>query len=464
VTAGHQGGLQAGQFQVWDFPALTVRNFSPFAFELTSAVFTPDSKHLLTGDQIGRVLVWDVAEGRVVKTLKEHTGGISSITFSRDGRIMATSSGDRTLIVWDWETWETQKVRVRVRGHRGEVLSAAISPDGQMLASGSVEGTIRLFDTSTRRDETRTLPGCGLIIGFSADSRQLVVRGFKDIRSWRLEDGAVSTIIPYSQERGLSPRADVHGIQPYAVFGMTNGDLEHWNLGTMSRIDSWQVHEGEVITAVFSPDGQFVATSGTKGDVKVWDAKTRSKVTSFEPLGTKLECLTFSPDGRLLAGSEETHDARVCIWDVNEGSLLPQLDGFNGLNLLAFSPDGKLLATAHFDNNARLWEIPSGNLKATLKGHVSYVVGVAFSPDRKTLATGSYDGKVKLWNVATQQELVTLEPLPGSCLSLRFSPDGRTLAAGSWLSPEPYMSLWQVPSFEEIAAAEAKEKTQSNQP
>ena len=70
--------------------------------------------------------------------------------------------------------------------------------------------------------------------------------------------------------------------------------------------------------------------------------------------------------------------------------------------------------------------------------------------------------------------LATLEPLPGSCLSLRFSPDGRTLAAGSWLSPEPsarrtredspYMSLWQVPSFEEIAAVEATLKTGSKQP
>jgi len=125
---------------------------------------------------------------------------------------------------------------------------------------------------------------------------------------------------------------------------------------------------------------------------------------------------------------------------------------------LSFSPDGKLLATCYMNNTARLWEIPSGNLKATRRGHIAAVNGVAFSPDGKTLATGGYDRKVKLWNIATEQELATLELLPGGCISLRFSPDGSTLAAGSWLSPEPYMSLWQVPSFEEIAAAEAKEK------
>ena len=92
------------------------------------------------------------------------------------------------------------------------------------------------------------------------------------------------------------------------------------------------------------------------------------------------------------------------------------------------------------------------------------LTGVAFSPDGKTLATGSSDRKVKLWNIATEQEVATLGPLPGSCLLLRFSPDGRTLAAGSYLGSEENISLWQVPSFEEIAAAEATLKTGSKQP
>jgi len=60
--------------------------------------------------------------------------------------------------------------------------------------------------------------------------------------------------------------------------------------------------------------------------------------------------------------------------------------------------------------------------------------------------------------------LVTLEHLRGGCVSIGFSPNGRTLAAGSYLGPEPYMSLWQVPSLEEIDAVEATLKTASKQP
>jgi WD40 repeat protein/serine/threonine protein kinase len=465
VTAGHPDGYPAGQFQVWDFPALTRRpNFSPQLFELASAVFTPDGKHLLIGDQIGRLMVWDAAEGRLVETPEEHTGGITAITFARDGRTMATSSRDGTLVVWDWLA---RKVLVRLRGHRAQIWSSAISPDGKILASASLEGTIRLWDATTSH-ERPTISECALITGFSADSRLLVVRGNKNFSLWRLADDTV-TPVPLANHvfRGAYGWADVHGIEPYAVFGRFNGVLEHWDLATMSPIASWPAHQGEVSTAVFSPDGQLIATSGTKGDVKLWDPKTHREVgKKFEAQGKKLRCLVFSPNGRLLAGSEGPYnDPQVYIWDVNDGKLLHKLDGYTGLGAtLAFSPDGELLATPHSDNNARLWEIPSGNLKATLKGHTNLVTCVAFSPDGKTLATGSYERKIKLWNIATQQEVATLEPLPGSCLSLRFSPDGRTLAAGSWMGTEPYTSLLQAPSFEEIAALEAKEKTQSNQP
>jgi hypothetical protein len=70
---------------------------------------------------------------------------------------------------------------------------------------------------------------------------------------------------------------------------------------------------------------------------------------------------------------------------------------------------------------------------------------------------------VKLWNIATQQEVMTLK-LPGGCRSVRFSPDGRTLAVGYLLEPEQYIRLWEVPSLEEIEAAEGRMKAETMQP
>jgi WD40 repeat protein len=310
---------------------------------------------------------------------------------------------------------------------------------------------------------------------------------FKANRLLRLEDGVLRTIpLDDYKFRGLITWADVHGITPHAVFGRVNGFLEYWDLGAMSRVASWRAHEGEVTTVAFSPDGQLIATTGEKCDVKLWRATTQREVRPLDPSGEKMGFLTFSPDGRLLAGSgwgsggnwfasqRFTPDGRllagsggsVCVWDVNSGHLLP------GLNIpdhelvpsLAFSNDRKLLATASFNNTAQLWDLPSGSLRGTLQGHVQAVMGVAFSPDNKTLATAGEDGKVKLWNIDTLQEMVTLEPVRGGCRQAMFSPDGRTLAVSSFSDPEPYIWLWEVPSFEEIDAAEAGRQNKSQQP
>jgi len=471
VTAGHPDGRGSGnEFQVWDFPSLTVRsNFARFPGRVCSAAFAPDGKHLLTGTAEGGLLVWNVAEGRIVESLKEHASWITTIAVAGDGRTFATASTDRTLVLWDAAT---RKALVRLRGHLAQIWSTALSPDGRMLASSALDGTTRLWDATTRHKQ-RELPGCFVVAGFSSDSRRLVGVGYGESRLWNLENGAITTI-PFQdykklQYRGVDYRfmwasRDLHGIEPKAVYGRTDGLLEVWNLATMSRVTSWRVDDGDVATTTFSPDGKIIASSGAGGEVVLWDAGTHREVRRFETLGGKMMGLTFSPDGRLLAGSEaKDDDCHVGVWDVKTGALMRKLPFQWQLVLsLAFSPDGKLLATADQNERVQLWDIPSGALRVTLMGHAQTAISVAFSPDGKTLATGGSDSKVKLWNLVTEQEVATLE-LPGGCTSVKFSPDGRTLAVGYLLEPEQHIRLWEVPSFKDIAAAETKEKAEIKQ-
>ncbi len=69
----------------------------------------------------------------------------------------------------------------------------------------------------------------------------------------------------------------------------------------------------------------------------------------------------------------------------------------------AFSPDGKTLAVASREGNVHLWDVATGKLLETLKGHSNSVRAVAFSPDGRTLASGSRDQTIRLWNVEMQR-------------------------------------------------------------
>jgi WD40 repeat protein len=100
-----------------------------------------------------------------------------------------------------------------------------------------------------------------------------------------------------------------------------------------------------------------------------------------------------------------------------------------------------------------LYDVAKGELIEAVHGHLNAAFGVAFSPDGRRLISASGGREaVKLWDVGTRQELLTLTGT-GSTLGLaRWTIDGGTILAGA-----PWQA-WYAPSWQEIAAAEAKEK------
>ena len=456
VTIASKADAELGDhLRVWRLPGLAELPTLQFNGELPSSVaFSADGKHLVTGLMDGQVLVWDFATRQVVATRKEHTGMITAVAVAPDGKTFATSSSDRTISLWDGVTFNHLG---RLRGHVGEVWSVALSPDGRTVVSGSADGTTKLWNADTR-DAERVLDGYYFAAGFLGGGRQVVAARSDGLCVWTPETGArVDFLIPTNPPLFTSVAAkpyDVHPMEPLGALGRTDGTVELWHLKTGAKVSAWPAHRSGIGVVAFSPDGKRLATGSTNGGVIIWEIATRQEVAQLQPVGRPLICLAFSPDGKTLAASGKS--SRVWLWDLTT-DLVRHLGGHGSVvPSLAFSPDGTLLATTVASaNEARLWELPSGKQVATLKGHLQGVLAVAFSPDGKTLATGGMDRKVKLWNVATHQELATL-PMGGPFPMLRFSPDGRTLAIGNLHEAGRRIQILRAPSFEEIAAAEAK--------
>ena len=105
------------------------------------------------------------------------------------------------------------------------------------------------------------------------------------------------------------------------------------------------------------------------------------------------------------------------------------LEHGHAIRSISFSPNGRTIASGGYDNNIKLWDVTTGQLKATLTGHTDWIKTLQFSSDGRTLAAIDDDNMLKLWDVSTGNEKQTLAVQVKYWQKFAiFSPDSRLLA------------------------------------
>jgi len=309
--------------------------------------------------------------------LMEHSARVNVVTFSPDGRRLATGSTDGTARVWSVDT-PAELVRV---AHDRSVVAAAFSPDGTRLATGSHDGTARVWDVESGRELARIAHDGGVLATvFSPDS------------SW-------------------------------LATGSYDGSARVWSLQTRQELARME-HPG--ITAMaFSSDGSRLATGGGAG-AWLWEAETGEPVARMLHEGGVL-AVAFSADGTRFATGSLDHTARV--WTAVAGRLVARLEHGGGVLAVAFSADGTRLATGSQDNFARIWQVRTRS--EGIRARHDSILAMTLSPDGQRLATGSADDTVVLWDAGTGRELARMRHRD-KVVAVTFSPDGALLATGSW--------------------------------
>jgi WD40 repeat protein/tRNA A-37 threonylcarbamoyl transferase component Bud32 len=235
-----------GRVKVWDVQtgeeALTLQGHTS---AVNGVAFSPDGRRLASAssgdlDSKGRsipgeVKVWDALTGQEERTLQGHTGAVTSVAFSPDGRRLASTSGDQTVKVWDALTFQLTHT---LKGHTGAVDGVAFSPDGGRLATASYDGTVTVWDVLTGQ-EALTLKGHTrpvTSVAFSPDGRRLASA------SW-------------------------------------DWTVKVWNAQTGQETLTLKGHTGEVWGVAFSPDGRRLASASRDRTVKVWDASSSQEAS-----------------------------------------------------------------------------------------------------------------------------------------------------------------------------------------
>ncbi|WP_367275326.1 AAA family ATPase [Microcoleus sp. CAWBG58] len=335
-----------------------------------------------------------------------HSYGIWSVSFSPDGKILASGGHDSTIKLWDVSTG---KELTTLTGHKYPVYSVSFSPDGKTLASGSVAHTIKLWDVATGKEIT-------------------TLKGHTD------------TDVDYVDSVSFSPDS-----KTLAYSGIAN-TIKLWNVATRKEITTLNGHKDKVDSVSFSPDGKILASGCFDKTIKLWDITTSKEITTLKGHNDTVSSVSFSPDGKTLASS--SLDNTIKLWNVSTGKEITMLKGHSDrVRSVSFSPDGKTLASGSDDKTTKLWNVSTGKEIITLKGHNEIVISVRFSPDGKTLASGSHDTTIKLWDITTSKEISTLIG-PNSWVGrFSFSPDNKKIA---FTTDGRRIQLWDITTSKEI--------------
>ncbi|NER20383.1 MAG: hypothetical protein F6J96_06610 [Symploca sp. SIO1C2] len=412
-----------------------------------SVSFSPDGKTLASGSSDKTIKLWDVETGEEITTLSGHDDSVRSISFSPNGKTLASGSSDYTIKLWDVETGE--EITSLPGGSWN--IDVSFNPDGKILASTyNKDFTIKLWDVETG-EEIASLPGHDdyvQSISFSPNGKTLASGSSdKTIKLWDVETGEEITSLPGHDDSVWSVSFSPDG--KTLTSGSSDDTIKLWDVETGEEIATLLGHDHFVYSVRFSPDGKTLASGSFDDTIKLWDVETGKEITSLLGHDDEVTSVSFSPDGKTLASG--SIDRTIKLWDVQTQPEITSLLGHDDhlVESVSFSPDGKTLASGSWDNTIKLWDVETGEEIATLLGHDDEVYSVSFSPDGKTLAAGSTNGTIKLWDVETGKEIASLSGHDDFVLSVRFSPDGKTLASGSW---DNTIKLWDVETGKEIAS------------
>jgi WD40 repeat protein len=137
----------------------------------------------------GQVKLWDVALGRELRTIAQAAGAFHAIAFSPDSHSLALAAyGTRPadVILWDLQA---NRIRARLGGHSEGISSFSFSGDGRMLASGSFDQTIRLWDPDTGKALAILREPAGKIrcMALSPDGTRLAYTHGETVKIWELD-------------------------------------------------------------------------------------------------------------------------------------------------------------------------------------------------------------------------------------------------------------------------------------
>jgi WD40 repeat protein/energy-coupling factor transporter ATP-binding protein EcfA2 len=357
--------------------------------------------------------------------LQGHTNWIYGVSFSPDGKTIATASLDKTVKLWNLDGSLRKTLQ-----HDDKVHDVSFCAQGKMFATASLDKTVKLWNIDGSLRKTLKHDDNVHDVSFNPDCKILASASEKQVLLWNVDNGDRKIFKKYSNtvnSVSFSPKEQIIAI------ATDDNKVRLLNLDG-KEIQNFNGHTDKVYNISFSPNGKTIATASWDNTVKIWNLDGTLR-TTLRGHTDRVFGVSFSPNGKTIATA--SWDRTVKLWNP-DGTLRMTINGQSDrITSVAFSPNGKIVASGGADNTVKLWAIDGNSLP--IQGHSSAIRSVSFSPSGKMIATASEDGTAKLWT-PDGQLLKTLNHI-GGVYGVSFSPDGKMIATAS---ADNTAKLWKL--------------------
>ena len=294
-------------------------------------------KPLITGVGTAKLTLWDQATGNLLRSLEGHTSSVSAVTYSPDGKTLATASYDKSVRLWDVGTG---KLSQTLSGHTAPVLAVAFAGNGKLVASAGYDKQVLIWDAKTAKVQ-QTLKGHEqevTALAWAPNSSQTLASGGKE------------------------------------------GAVHIWNAKTGKDLKKlFKRFEGinEIVSLTWSKDGSQVV--GGQGDhrVQIWQLSSGKLLHTLEEAGSppQVTSLAFSPSGLVLAAGRGNHTMQ--LWNPKTGKKLHSLQTMAPVQRVSWTTGSTTVVASNHDRTARFFDAQTGQLRGVFLAEDEQILAVS---------------------------------------------------------------------------------------
>ena len=270
--------------------------------DIYSVAFLVDGKHLVSGDDNGKIRRWRVEDGMEAGTLMDAGSWVLNIAVSRDGKWIVSGTSGGLVQVWNAD--DGKKV-TEFKGHSRWVYAVDVSPDSTKIASGSEDRTAYVWSLST---------GQRLLGPWKHDNYVFVVKFSPDGRfiattTWRrsisvYDDRDLVVTVPIEVTHSLN-HSLAWSSNSKQLFAVSSGKIICLDASTGATLSQWSIPHNKFYCIALASDGAFIAAS-SKSSVSFWDATTHEQIGSVIQHICKVSCMAISANYDIAIGGGYT--------------------------------------------------------------------------------------------------------------------------------------------------------------